>query len=606
MSAHLRSKDRTIRFLGRDFGSFKRELIRFAQAHHSGVFSDFNEVSPGMAILEMQAYVGDVLSFYIDDGLNALVRGRARRVEDVAAVARQLGYKPRGASAANVPLTFAVEVPSTRDARGELVPDPVYTPVLLKNARAVGPNDSVFESMDDVKFSSSLDGRSVSGSRFDSAGGPTHFAIFKTVDAAAGQTKTATYALADFKRFRTIEIDEDDVLEVVDVVDSDGNEWHEVDFLAQDAVFDQTANTGADLEDVPYILRLVAAPRRFVTQWDPGTNRTTLTFGSGDAVNFDDDLIPNLADLALPLAGRRTYSSYAIDPQNFLKTRTLGLSPYDTTLTVRYRVGGGLSSNVPPGSIRDVANAELEFAAGATDARKKGDVESSLSCYNYVASRDGASPETIDDIFHNSTAFFAAQDRAVTREDYVARVLSLPKKFGRPEKVHVRRSAGGSIDIHVLTRDSGGHLATASSNLKANLRTYLSRYRMLTDNVAILDGAVVNIGVVFSVTVGPAHNRTTVVSECIRRLAAELSVDRVQIGGMIVVSELISLIQDVSGVVSVYDVRFTSLAGTVDGRVYSSRRFDVEAALVDGVLRPPDGAVLEVKFPRSDIVGSAR
>jgi hypothetical protein len=605
-------KERSIKYLNKDFRSFKRDLIRFTQAHNSGVFGDFSEASPGMAILEMAAYVGDVLSFHQDMQYNEIRQESARQVENVVSFAKSLGYRPAGKRAARGVQSFFVEVPATTISN-QVVPNDAYAPILRKGARVGGPNGTTFETLEDLEFyvSSSDSPRYVTGSRFDSTTGlPTHFAIKKDVATVAGETKTDTFTLTTFQQFLQLELTNADVIEVISVVDSDSNTWTEVGYLAQDTVFDYVTNPNDDVDEVPSVLKLVSVPRRFVTDRDPTTGKTSLIFGSGDGVNFDDELLPNLADLALPLAGRRTFTTVALDPQNFLKTRSLGLSPFNTTLTVTYRVGGGAHTNVPAGTIRSVDEATLDFTSTGLDASTKGAVVTSLDTINVDKTSDGGEAETITEIKANSAAFFAAQNRVVTREDYVARVMTLPARFGKPAKVHVKQDGLNptAMDLHVLAYDTDGHLTQATSTLTQNIRTYLRPFRMLTDGVNILQTNIINLGLTFGIVVGRQLNRTEVLAKCLSVAKDYLDVSsRMQIGRPIVMSDLSAQLQAVYGVISVYRLEFRNILGAqADGTSYSSTRFDVRAATSNGILYCPEDSIFEVKYPNRDIVGESK
>lgn len=602
-----------IKYLNRDFAGFKRDLINYSQAHRSGVLQDFNEASPTMAILELQSYVGDVLSYYQDFQFNELRRETARQLENVVSFAKSLGYKPQGKRAARVRETFFIEVPATT-VNGQSVPDDRYSPILRKGSQVKGPGGIFFETLDDLVFSGSTVDypRQVTGSQFDpTTGAPTYFAIKKDVQVVAGQTVTESFTVGDFVQFRQIDLSQNDVLEILSVVDSSGQEYTEVDHLAQDTVFDIESNPDDDSDVVPYVMKLVTVPRRFEVDRDPSTGVTSLIFGSGDGQNLDDELVPNLADLAIPLAGRRTFSSFPLDPQNFLKTRSLGVGPYNTTLTVKYRVGGGTETNVVPRSIDTPSNVQLDFSSTTLDPLRRAAVIGSLACLNLKASEGGAPAETVTEIKANSSAFFAAQDRVVTREDVIARVMSLPSKFGKPEKVFVRKNpiSPASLDLHMLAKDVNGHMTYASPNLKANVKTYLSRYRMMTSGINILDGTIINLRCNFGVVLSSLANRTEVLVACLNVVKDYLDIDRRQIGQPIVVSELAGLIQAVAGVVSVYEIVFTNvignavLPGSQLTMPYSTTRFDVTAFRRNEIIYCPAGAIFEVKYPTLDIVG---
>lgn len=599
-------KDQSVKYLNKDFQGFKRDLMEYSQAHHSGVFQDFNEASPGMAILELQSYIGDVLSFYQDMQFEEMKHENAQQIENVVSFAKQIGYRPAGKRAARGAETFFIEIPAT-STNGQVVPDDTFSPILRKGAKVQGPNGTFFETLEDIAFSAS-DGRMITGSQFDSNTGlPTHFAIRKDIDITAGETKVDVVAITSFQQFKTIQLSNPDVIEVISVFDSDGNEWTEVDYLAQDTVFHADLNSNTtDNDVVPYILKYVPVPRRFITDRDPSTAMTSLIFGSGDGVNFDDEIVPNLADLALPLAGRRTFSAVAIDPQNFLKTRTLGLSPFNTNLTITYRVGGGLETNVPAQSIKTVADSILDFSSTGLDPVKQGKVVQSLECINVKKTDGGGPEETIPEIKANSAAFFAAQNRIVTPEDFIARTLTLPAKFGRPDKVYIRRDSVNplAVDLHLLTRDANNHLAKASFSLKSNIQTYLKPFRMVTDGINILDANIINLRVNFGIVSSPKVNRNEVLAKCLAVVVDYFNLDNQQIGQPIAISDLASQIQSVLGVISVYKLDFSNVVGTDKGLDYGlSVRFDVSHATANNILYCPQDSIFEVKYPTVDIVG---
>mgnify|MGYP001573394592 CR=1 FL=1 len=612
-------KERSIKYINKDWKSFKRDLVDFSQAHHSGVFQDYNETSPGMAVMEWAAYVGDVLSFYQDMQFEEIRQESARQIENVASFAKRLGYRPSGKRSSRAILSALVEIPATT-LSGERVPDELYCPILRKGSKAQGPNGVVFETLTDVFFSASAPTentdnlRMLTGSQFDSTTGlPTFFALRKDVEVIAGETKTDTVSITSFEAFKTVELSYEDVIEVLSVTDSDGNTWTEVDYLPQEVVFDSVPNEASDNSVVPYVMKLKAVPRRFITDRDPTTNKTSLIFGSGDGVNFDDELIPNVADYALPISGRRDFTTFALDPQNFLKTRTLGMSPFNTTLTITYRVGGGSQTNVPPGSIKSFNAATLEFTSTGLDPLKKSAVVGSMECINVKKSDGGAPEETISEIKANSAAFFAAQNRAVTREDYIARVFSMPAKFGKVSKAFVRKDAVNdlALDIHVVTLDENNHLAQATTTLINNIKKFLTPYRMLTDAVNILQTDIINLRIEFGVVISPKYNRNEVLAKCLSVLRDHTDTSRMQIGQPLIFSDLNSLLQNVVGVISVYDLRIKNVHGTLDGLDYSdnygnSVKFDVQASTQSGILYCPENAIFQIKYSGKDISGESK
>jgi len=598
---------RDISLLNKDFDAFKRDLLKFADAHASGVLTDRSTPSTTMALVELAAFVGDSLAFYIDQQFNELRPDTARQLENVVAFAKAKGYRPQGKAAARGTQAWIIEVPAIVNELGQVVPDDNYAPVISKGSRAAATNGVSFETLADLDFSLS-DGRQVTGSAFSDNGLPSHFVMRKFVDIIAGETKTESFVITEFRKFKTIELADADVIEVISVTDSEGNEWIEVDYLAQDWVFDGTTNDATDSEDVPFVLKVVSVPRRFERSWNPSTKKTSLIFGSGDGVNFDDELIPNVADYALPLYGRRTLISTAIDPRNFLLTRSMGLSPYNTTLTVTYRTGGGPEGNVDPRTIQTPVDVSISFGSTNLNAVIKGDVENSVQCVNIDKTEGGKAEESVRDIKINAAAYFAAQERCVTREDVISRVLSLPAKFGSSAKVYVKKDSLSpfSIDVHVLAYDSAGHLTTAASTLKHNIATYLRQYRMLTDGYNILDSDIINFRVNFGVVVSPKFNKGEVLSRCIDAMVTYFDHERSQIGQPIVRSDVSAELQGVAGVISVYELTFSNVFGQMDLSDYASTRFDFRASTRSGIIYAPEDSIFELKFPRKDIIGVAK
>jgi hypothetical protein len=601
-------KEDDVKYLNRDFKGFKRDLMEYAKAHFSGVFADYNESSPGMMLLELQAYVGDVLSFYLDQQFNEMRMQTAQQTKNVALMAKSKGYRPRGPSASTATQAFFIEVPSILSGT-EYVPDYRYAPRLRKGVRVAGPNGSYFETMDEVNFaSSSIESpltRAVTR-RDANTNNATHFALKKTITVTAGTTTSDTVSVTDFQQFYRYELSQPNVLEITSVTDNDGNTWYETDFLSQDTIIVPVANADSDNDTVPYVIKLTTVPRRFVIDRDIVSEKTALQFGSGDGISYDDAIIPNIADMALPIPGRGYYNNFVLDPQNFLKTTSLGMSPRDTTLTITYRVGGGSDTNVPVGTINSIDAFNYEWQSTSLTPTIASAVIASLETVN-ISKADGGSPaETVSEIKANSDAYFAAQQRAVTREDYISHILAMPSRFGRPEKVFIARDSNQSaLNIHILAKNSEGNLTVATPTLKHNISKYLKRLRMLTDGVNILDGKVINFGVSFGIVVGSKFNRVEVLSQCLQAIKEYFNVDRMQIGQPIVHSDVKTVLHQVVGVISVYDLQFTNLFGNAGAFEYSSVRHDFSTPK-NGIVYCPQDSIFEIKNPNVDIVGETK
>ena len=604
-------KEKDVKYLNKEFQGFKRDLMQYAQAHFSGVFADYNESSPGMMLLELQAFIADNLSFYMDNQFNEMRMQTAQQSKNVALFAKSKGYRPKGPSASSVTQAFFIEVPSKLSGT-DFIPDLDYAPRLLPGTRCTGPNGTYFETRDYVDFaSSSIDSPLTKAvlKRDPTTNNATSWALKKTITMTAGKTVSEEITVNGFSPFYRVELSQPDVIEIISVVDSAGNTWYETDFLSQDTVIVPVGNSDVDNDTVPYVIKLQTVPRRFTVDRDIVSSKTSLQFGSGDGVSFDDEIVPNVADMALPIPGRGYYQNFVLDPQNFLKTTSLGMSPSDTTLTITYRIGGGPETNVPAGTINTVDSFTHDFRSLSLNQSITSAVIASLETTNVTKADGGAPAESISEIKANSDAFFAAQGRAVTREDYMAQILSMPAKFGQPEKVYIARNQVDpiSLDIHILAKNSAGQLQLATNNLKENISKYLKRIRMLTDGVNILDGRIINFGVSFGIVVGSKFNRTEVLGQCLQALKDYFHVDRMQIGQPIVKSDVESVLQEVNGVISVYSLQFTNIFGRMGGLNYSEVRYDFSpSGMTNGIIYCPQDSIFEVKNPNIDIVGETK
>ncbi len=604
-------KRRSIRYFGKDFETLKKELSDHLKVYFPDIYQDFNESSVGIMLAELMAFIGDNLGFYLDRKFNESFIESARESRSVAKHARQLGFKAFGKSAATGNVSAFIKVPA-RTVNSQIIPDMRFAGTIKKGAKLKSKTGKTFETLVDVDFSS-VDINNpkfvVVGDRNPTTQQPTTFVLRRNgVSVKAGETKSATFNVGSYEAFKRISLVDDDVLDIISVRDADNNIWYEVDFLAQDTVFDSVVNTGADTSDVPYVMKLRSVPYRFVSEYDIFTRKTALKFGSGDAQKFDGELIPNLGDLSLPLLGRDTFTDFTIDPQNFLKTRTLGLAPVNTTMTVRYRVGGGLDTNAGSHEITTVAESVFAVGDSTLSTATVKDVGSSFAVVNNNPIRGGRDELTVDEMRELISAFFAAQGRTVTAEDFIARALSMPAKFGSVFRAHARASAinKNAVELIVLSQDSSGYVTTAPSSLKNNLKSYLGRFRMLTDAVELLDGEIINLAIELAILTNPDFNKSEVLANCLDELIQQFKIKKWQINQPIVKSQLKSLVQQVPGVESVYTLNFINRIGNFDNRSYSSTSYNIKANTKSGILYCKDNAIFEVKYPLKDIFGVAK
>ena len=636
-----------VNYLGRDFSDIRENLIEFAKNYFPNTYNDFNEASPGMMFVEMASYVGDILNYYVDNQFRETLIQYAEERKNVLAIAQSYGYKPKLATPATVELTFTVDVPA-KVVGSEYKPNLDYAGKLEANSTFVSNNGTEFTLLDDVNFkvSSSLDRMDVELLEPTSGNVPTDFRLTKKGLAISGIRESETFSFTTAKEFDKLVLSNDKVTEIVSVVDSNQNTWYQVPFLAQDTVFDSIENTSLNdptyseyQNDTPYMLRLIKTPRRFTT-YVRDDNKMELRFGSGISDNADEEIIPNPDNVGSRLGVGISRLDESFDPSNFLKTRTFGLAPSNTTLTVTYNYGGAISHNVPSNTITSFSRKTYTINTTGLNSTLQTASEASLTVTNERPASGGSSTETLDQIKQNAVAYFNAQNRAVTRQDYITRVYSLPQKYGNIAKAFIVQDEqlettgqlqvidGQIIDtryansntipnplamnMYVLGYNVDKKLVQLNQAVKQNLKTYLSQYRILTDAINIKDGYIINIGVKFNIIVKRGFNKNDVLFRAIQKVKQFFAPDKWQINQPIILSDLAYQISLVEGVVSLVPpqtnnpnkdlILIENKHRTSDG--YSGNVYDIRSASKDGVIYPSlDPSIFELKYPNTDIEG---
>ena len=610
---------RDIRYIDRDFNSFRNALINYSKTYFPNTYNDFTDTSTGMLFMEMASYVGDVLSFYLDNQIQETFIQTARQTENLFNLSYMLGYVPKVTTAASVDIDFYQQLPA-KVVGGVTVPDYDYTLKIPENTQITSNTDSsikfLIEDVVDFSVSSSMDPTEVSVYQL-SGTQPTFYLLKKTRKAISATVNTTTFTFTAPQRFDTRTLNASNIIGILDVVDSNGNTWYEVPNLAQENVFNSIRNTNvndpnySDNSDAPYLLQLKQVQRRFVTRFK---NESTLEiqFGAGNFGDNDEEIVPNPDNVGLGLPFEKTKLTTAFSPLNFVFTNTYGIAPSNTTLTVRYLTGGGVGSNVEAGSLTIVDDTNITFLnSNLANTSLANTIFDSVAGNNPLAANGGQDGDTIEEIRQNATGNFQNQLRTVTKEDYIIRALSMPANLGVIAKAYATPAKIGEyqpgelptvLDLYILSYDINKKLRTASSALKKNLKTYLSEYRMINDSIKIKDAFVINIGVEFDIIVLPNYNNSETLTKCITALSTYFDIDQWQINQPIILKDLFILLDKVEGVQTVKKVKITNKAGEALG--YSAYGYDIEGATVNDVVYPSlDPMIFEVKNLNEDIKG---
>jgi len=607
-----------IKYLNKDFTELRSSLVNYAKTYFPTTYNDFTPASPGMMFMEMAAYVGDVLSFYLDNQFQETFLQYARQTNNLYELAYMFGYKPNVTGVALVDISFYQQVPAILSG-SSYVPDFNYTLYIEPNARVTSNLNSNISFLveDPIDFSVSSSGDPTEVTIYQIAGStPQSFLLKKNRKAISSNINQKQYTFDEPVQFATVDLSDENIIGILDCFDSDSNQWYEVDYLAQDTIYKSIKNTNTNdpylsqyQGDTPYLLQLEQVQRRFVTRFiDSGSLQ--IQFGAGTATDKDEEIIPNPDNVGLGLPFEKDRLTVAYSPNNFTFTRTYGIAPSSTTLTFRYLTGGGVSANVPSNDLTQLTST-TRFLNSNLDPNTANSIFASLAVTNPEAASGGGSGDTEEEIRQNSSANFASQQRTVTQDDYLVRTLAMPAKYGTVAKAYIEPtkaqtiSAGESnsiLDLYVLSNDSNGYLTTASPALKQNIITYLSQYRMVNDSINIKDGFIINIGVNFEIILLPNYNNNQVLTACILALQDYFKVSNWQINQPIILRNVYIILDRIEGVQTVKTVDIVNKVGVNLG--YSPYAYDITGATANNVIYPSlDPSIFEVKYLNTDIQG---
>jgi hypothetical protein len=610
--------NRDIKYVNRDFSDIRAKLIEFSKTYFPNTYNDFSPTSPGMMFMEQAAYVGDVMSFYLDNQLQETFTQFARQTNSLYELAYMFGYKPKATGAAQATIDLYQQVPSKLSG-SSYVPDFDYTLTIGENstiASSLNPNTNfIIEDACDFSVSSSLDPTEIS--IYKTAGNvPTYYLLKKTRKAISATIKSQNFSFGEPEQFSTVDISTNNIIGVLDIVDSDGNVWSEVDYLGQEMVYDSIKNTNPndpnnveDAGDVPYLLQLKKIQRRFATRLTSDSN-LQIQFGAGNPNDTDEEITPNPNNVGIGLPFEKNKLTTAYSPTNFLFTNTYGIAPSSTTLTVRYLTGGGVGANVPSNDLTTLDTSNTRFNKPNLNIITADAIFNSIAVNNSEAADGGQAGDTPEEIRQNTLMQIATQQRTVTLDDYMVRALSMPSDFGAVTKTYIEKpkltdeqvSTIETLNMFILSQNSQGQLSTATNTLKKNLRTYLSQYRMIGDNIEIRDAFIINIAIDFEIIVLPNYNNSDVILSCIESLKEYFSRDKWQMNEPILINDLYVRLDKITGVQTVKNIIVSNKAGAALG--YSPYSYEISAATQNGVIYPSlDPSIFEIKFPNQDIKG---
>jgi len=602
----MTNEDKNISYLNKDFGSFKADLQQYAKTYFPTTYNDFTEATPGNMFIEMASYVGDVMSFYLDTQTQENFLLFAKEKENLYAQAYVMGYRPKASYASNTTVDVYQLVPSITNG-GITTPDyTTYGVIIPSNTTLTSTSTGTkFLTTQQIDFT---DTGSTEITFVDS----NYYLFKKSSPAISSEIKETTINVGTNQKFATITITDTNILQILNVTGSGGNQWYEVPYLAQTSVFKPLSNPSYNTDQVPYLLQLQNTPRRFVSRI-LSDNTLQLEFGAGLSSNKSDiQIIPTPSNIqAGNVPGISLLTNNYNEAGTFF-TQEYGLVP-NGDLTVKYLVGGGIESNVPANDLTIIDTTGVTFPGGGGGLNNT--VLQSIVSSNPNPSSGGRNGDTVDEIRQNALYSYSTQLRAVTKDDYIVRALSMPSQYGTVAKAYISQDLNQSpqqtvatlqqnnplaLDLYILSYNSSKQLTAATNTLKENLVTYLNQYRMVTDAINIKDAYYINIGLNFDITTLSGYANKDVLTNCISVLQDHFNIDKLQINQPIILSDITSKLLQVRGVQSVVKLEVTNK----QGGDYSQYGYDIAGATKNNNVYPSlDPAIFEIRFPNIDIQG---
>lgn len=588
-----------ISYTSRDYNSIRNDLMNYVKVYYPDTYKDFNEASFGSLMFDMVAYVGDILSYYVDYQTNESFLETAIEKNNLIKIANQMGYKFTGSPSSSGVCAFYVSIPAQSNGGQE---NTDLIPILKKGSTMTSDSGASFILTEDVDFSAT--DTEILVIRENANSTPTGYAYKAYGKVISGEIRQKTITVENFQKFLKVQIDDEKISEVLSVVDTIGNEYFEVDYLTQDTIYKEIKNTSSDSTNSPFFLKEFQTFRKFVTEFDEEGN-CFLQFGFGSESEFVENNFPDPSSVSLQFFGKNYYTDKIFDPNVINSTETLGISPANTTLTVSYRVNTSDTINAAVGTVNTITNAILEFRTSVySNTEAEGQI-TSVEVDNEEPMVGSYTEISNEELRMRAYGAFATQNRAVTKQDYIAIAYRMPAKFGTIKRATIMQDKDSSrrnLNLYIVSSTNNGELTLASDSLKQNLKTWISKYKMINDTVDILDATIINIGIKFKVITDLTKDTNLILNDCLTAVKSQLQ-EKLNIGEPFYLTDIYKTLNAVNGVVDTVNVNVYQKTG--DG--YSSSQFSVYDNLSkDGrYLSVPENVIVEIRDLDSDISGEA-
>lgn len=609
---YLQNKNKK-QFTNKTYLDFKKDLLDYSREFYSENILDFSETSLGGMFLDFASIVGDSLVYYAEQQFNELNYETATSTDNINKHLKRANIKNNSAYPSSVDVTFSIVV--EKDVNSSQKSPKPYTsqlPTIKKNTVLLSNDGNIqFVLDEDVDFSKDYEQKIA---ELNEDGSPYSLLLSKKGSCTSGFTTSES---ADFTEindqglFLSYKLENNNITKIISVVDSDLNEYFEVDYLNQGTVFKKTVH-----EENNYIA-IKPVPYRYVLERDYNSGSTFIRFGNGEGKGIRNDSYANNSDLLIPIKNSDTFGRVDIDPGQLLKTNSLGVSPKGKSVSIVYKYGGGITHNVRKNSITNFYNDPIVIFTNSDETlttQKRNSIIDSIKMTNEFQAVGGAPAPTIENLKQSIPSAMNSQSRIITYDDLISRILTMPNDFGKIEKAVAldNKYSSFSKDLYIICKNSSGHYISAPDAIKLNLSKYINEFRLISDNYNILDVPVFNFGINAVIRVQSGFDIETVLFDVQTRLVEGLNFYNMQIGEPINVSEVSRIINDTDGVANLYTLKKNLIVNKTEKdefydfdnnvtRGYSNNIIDPNIYYSDGLLYPPKAGIFEMKYTSQDI-----
>jgi len=577
------------------FNEIREQLMDNVKRYYPDTYKDFKKSSFGSLMLDLVSYIGDQLHYYMDHNANEAIPYFTKDPQILIQHIQAYGGTPELNPVGVGEVDITVLQPASAIGPGL---ETAYEINLKAGSTYRSQGGTTYTQINDVTLNES--NSRISAYNFTADGfRPEYYILKARIPVISGEERTHTVEVGAHRRFVKIEIPDSTMTEVIKVEDSEGNLYFQVDNLSQNVIYRPIRDPENRDPMVSSILKAKPVPRRFVLE--KGLNRNYLVFGHGSDADLKTNSVADPSKVAVKLSGKTYISSPSLDPTRLASSDRLGISPQNTTLTITYRSNTSLNSNAAAGTVNQIVNPIMSFKNEQNlDSAKVNFIRQDVQVSNEEPINGNISIPNTEELKRRYLGTFGAQGRAVTRQDYVSAIYSMPAIYGAIKRASVVRDDNDlrrNLNAYLIAEGADGKMQKPSSLLKQNTKTWINSVRMISDSIDLFDANIINLGIEFRLSLQTGVNQQTAIEDIKKRLFDELSAVPPEIGEPLYITEIMRIVQNIPEVDRL-SPRDGIVVTSLTGNNYTDYFYEIRenTAPDNSYIYIPQNSIWEVKF----------